>query len=189
MDTIMKENDRWSVHLEYLKVAITLATAMLAAAAAVYSEPAKIPSDDSKYVLLGCAVAVLLTLIASVLAITAVANRVADKTPTGPTTSITIMSGFSFFALVATGILLLIFFTWRTLSGGLTGPQQAIEVAQTLIEKQIAKPSEIVTLVSLEAKAEKFDLLFRIASGPKTVSVVFDPKTRSILSLFVQPPQ
>jgi hypothetical protein len=68
------ENERWSAHLEYLKVAVALSTATLAAAAAVYSDPSKIPTDGSKYVLFACAAAVLATLVMSVFAIVAVAN-------------------------------------------------------------------------------------------------------------------
>ena len=34
----MNDKDKWSAHLEYLKVAITLATAMLTVAAAIYSD-------------------------------------------------------------------------------------------------------------------------------------------------------
>ena len=48
----MDEKDRWSIHVEYLKTAIALATALIAAGAAIYVDASKIPVDSSRYFLL-----------------------------------------------------------------------------------------------------------------------------------------
>jgi hypothetical protein len=180
------ENNRWSAHLEYLKVAIALSTATLAVAAAVYSDPAKVPADSSKNVLFACAAAVLVTLIMSVFAIIAVANRVADKAPGVSTFWITCWSGLSFFALIVSGGLLLIFFGMRTLSV-VSGPQQAIDAGQAFVEKQAAKANETVALSSLEARADKYYLTFKIEPTAKTADVVYDPKTSSVIFLSLKP--
>jgi hypothetical protein len=180
------ENNRWSAHLEYLKVAIALSTATLAVAAAVYSDPAKVPLDSSKNVLFACAAAVLVTLVMSVFAIIAVANRVAATTPGPSTFGITFWSGLSFFALIASGVLLLVFFGMRTLSVA-SGPQQAIEASQAFVEKQAAKANETVALSSLEARADKYYLTFKVEPTAKTAAVVYDPKTNSVISLSLKP--
>jgi hypothetical protein len=181
------ENNRWSAHLEYLKVAIALSTATLAVAAAVYSDPAKVPTDSSKNVLFACAAAVLVTLIMSVFAIISVANRVADKTAKASTFLITFWSGLSFFALIVSGALLLYFFGLRTLSVT-SGPQQAIDAGLAIVEKQgIKANNETVTLASLEAKADKYYLTFKVEPTAKTAAVVYDPKTNSVISLSLKP--
>jgi hypothetical protein len=180
------ENDRWSAHLEYLKVAVALSTATLAAAAAVYSDPGKVPTDGSKYVLFWCAAAVLATLVASVLAIIAVANRVATKVPKESTVWITFWSGASFLALIVSGSLLLWFFGMRTLSAT-SGPQQAIETSTAFVEKQAARANETVALSSLEAKADKYYLTFKVEPTARMATVVYDPKTNSVISVSLKP--
>ena len=188
----MQEHERWGVHLEYLKVAIALATTLLTVAAAVYFDASKVPADNSRFLLLACAVAVLWTLIYSVLALIALANRLvlftagtAGTSP--PTLPITQRSGLSFFGLIVTGVLLFAFFAWRTVTGGVAGPQQAIEAGQALVAKQVATANDAVALSTLDTKADKFHLVFKVTPAGKTATVIYDPKTLTVTSLTVQP--
>jgi lysylphosphatidylglycerol synthetase-like protein (DUF2156 family) len=182
----MNESERWSIHLEYLKVAIALATGILTAAAAVYWDAAKVPGDASRWVLLASAFAVLVTLVYSVLALIALANRVALSGVTGatppPTEPITRRSGVSFFALIATGLFLFVFFAWRTILGGTPGPQQAIEATQPIVERQYSKAGGPVTLASLETKGDRIHLVFKV--GPAgTATAVYDSRTGKVVAL------
>jgi hypothetical protein len=78
------------------------------------------------------------------------------------------------------------FFGLRTLSIA-TGPQPAIEAAQAIVEKQAARANETVALASLEAKADKFHMVFKVLGTAKSATVVYDPKTNSVISLSLQP--
>jgi hypothetical protein len=60
---------RWATFLEYLKVDIGLAGALLGAFALVFSDPSKIPSGFAKWVLAGVTVATLLSLVFSMVSI------------------------------------------------------------------------------------------------------------------------
>ena len=190
----MPETDRWSGHLEYLKVAVTLATATLAVAAAVYSDGDKIPRDNSKYALLASAGFVALALFASLLAFAALANRLAlmggaaPPDPAPGTGRITRTCGASFIFLGLAGFCLGVFFWMRTFSDEpVNAPLQAIEASQSLVTKKSKQPGELVTLSKFETAADKFNLTFKLTPGSKTVLVVFDPKTKSVVSLSEQP--
>jgi hypothetical protein len=60
---MMNDKDKYSAHLEYLKVAITISTALLAVAAAIFSDSSKMPVDASRYALLTSAGFVFVTLV------------------------------------------------------------------------------------------------------------------------------
>jgi 4-amino-4-deoxy-L-arabinose transferase-like glycosyltransferase len=70
----MTENDRWGAHLEYFKLSIALTTALIAAAAAIYFDFAKIPTDYSRYILLVGVVLFSITLGFSVLGVAKLGN-------------------------------------------------------------------------------------------------------------------
>ena len=181
------EGATWNAHLEYLKVAISLASATLAVAAAVYSDASKVPSDGSKWMLLICAAFVLLTLVSSILAMARLANRVrlgkASKSAPG---TVAFWASASFFMLVLSGVTLFAFFAWRTAIGGMDA-QHAIEATQAVAEKQL-RGGEALSLNALEFKADRYYVAFKISSTPpKSLTIVFDPKTNSILSISVQP--
>src|SRR5207253_2777673 len=71
----MEEKDRWSIHIEYLKVAIALATALIAAGAAIYIDVSKIPTDYSRYILLAGVGVFFIMLASSVWAVASLANH------------------------------------------------------------------------------------------------------------------
>lgn len=71
----MEEKDRWSIHVEYLKMAIALATALIAAGAAIYVDASKIPPDGSRYLLLAAVGIFFITLFCSVYSIASLANH------------------------------------------------------------------------------------------------------------------
>lgn len=181
----LKPNERWSVHLEYLKVAIGLATATLAVAAAVYSDPTKMPNDNSRWALLACVFGVFVTLISSVLAVIYLANHV--RAGKGQENKITWWAGASFFALMFSGLLLLVFFGWRTVIGGVASPQQAMDVSLLEVEKRYTKPGGAVAeLSSFEVKNDRFTITYKVLPG-RLATVVFDPKGNSITSMSIQP--
>jgi hypothetical protein len=80
----MEEKDRWSVHVEYLKIAIALATALIAAAAAIYVDVSKIPVDQSRYFLLAGVAVFFVTLISSVWSIASLSNHFIHAAREGP---------------------------------------------------------------------------------------------------------
>lgn len=81
----MNEKDRWSIHVEYLKIAIALATALIAAGAAIYVDLAKIPTDVSRYFLLGGLGVFFLTLISSVWSLAFLGNHLIHVDAAGDT--------------------------------------------------------------------------------------------------------
>ena len=72
----MTETDRWGAHLEYFKLSIALTTALIAAAAAIYFDFAKIPTDNiSRFLLLASVVLFSITLVSSVWGVAALSNH------------------------------------------------------------------------------------------------------------------
>ncbi len=79
----MSDQEKWSAHLEYLKVAITLSTAILAVSAGVFADSSKIPVDSSRIALLISALFVFLTLVFSIIGVIRLSNfyiRPIDRT-------------------------------------------------------------------------------------------------------------
>ena len=62
------EKDKWSAHLEFCKLIITLATALLTATAVIYADSSKVPRGTSRYILLFCDVSLIATLGCSIMA-------------------------------------------------------------------------------------------------------------------------
>lgn len=80
----MEEKDSWSILVEYLKVAIALSAAIIAAAAAIYVDNAKIPSGSvefpwfelpTRYFLFGGILCFFLVLLTSVLTLGFLSNH------------------------------------------------------------------------------------------------------------------
>ena len=196
----MEEKDRWSVHLEYLKLAITLATGVLAVAAAIYSDATKVPADSSRFVLLVCVALILLTLLASVLGVIYLSNyyrkwvkpegvdaniiKAANETRSRPVTK---SAGFSFFGLMAAGAALAAFFAWRTLAVDPSSPVQLLPVADSLVAGRIDAKKETATFRSLETRADKVQVVYVIAPGPKTITITFAAKTGALEAINAQP--
>jgi hypothetical protein len=74
----MNENEKWSFHVEYLKLAIALATAVIAAAAAIYVDSSKIPMDSTRYFLLYGIGAFFAMLITSVWSLALLGSHLVD---------------------------------------------------------------------------------------------------------------
>jgi hypothetical protein len=102
---MMNDKDKYSAHLEYLKVAITISTALLAVAAAIFSDSSKMPVDASRYALLTSAGFVFVTLVSSIFAIVYLCNFLvrSDEQDTTGANKITRASGVSFFSIVLAG--------------------------------------------------------------------------------------
>lgn len=192
----MNDKDRWSAHLEYIKVAIALATAILAASAAIYSDTSKIPHDDSKYILLVCALFVFFTLVTSIVAVIYLCNYLIRPTdPNKPDPAgdrqrgikITQASGASFFCLVATGFCVIVFFVWRTFSNEPALPPTAIESVAEILKGQINSSAERLSLDSFETKGNRYLLDYTVVPGGKKFHVSFDPTTGLVESIKSQP--
>lgn len=119
------EKDRWSVLLEFLKVAIAISSAIIGASVVIYIDPNRRPVGVSKYVLIIELLLVLMTLIFSIRAIVLMSNIVlnADHLPTAEKEKIggkvkraatTSYVGILFFAMV------LLVFVLLNMSFGIT---------------------------------------------------------------------
>ena len=158
----MNDKDKWSAHLEYLKVAITLSTAILAVAAAIYSDPTKIPAGTASYMLLLAAIFVFLTLVASILAIIFLCNYLIRATGAGRPARITAASGISFFGLVAAGFFILLFFFVRTFTGGpMISALQATETVSSVLKGRVT-PNESVVLDSIKHDGNEYVLDYSV---------------------------
>lgn len=112
----MNDKDKWSAHLEFAKLVLALASALLTATAIIYADPTKIPRGASRYILLLCDASLLGTLIFSVLASIALSNLLVNSDDTDTdrrrqrAARVTTFSGLAFYFLMASGAFLLIFF-------------------------------------------------------------------------------
>jgi hypothetical protein len=108
--------DRWAIHVEFLKVIVTLSAGILTAAVAIYSDTTKIPRDSSKWPLLGCAVFVFLTLVTSLLSCAALSNVMLNSGAAGHRHErrVTIFAGLSFYTLMLAGLCLIVFVALRS---------------------------------------------------------------------------
>ena len=181
---IMNDKDRWSAHLEYLKVAITLATAILVAAAAIYSDSSKVPTDNSKYVLLISAIFVFATLVSSILAVIKLSNylirpdlNIVDRQQAA---QITRRAGVSFFCLTATGFFILIFFAMRTFGGASIPPANAISEVTRTLSQQIDTQKESLRFNSFEAKGGKYLISYDVPQTATKFQATVDIYTGKI---------
>ncbi|NPV19946.1 hypothetical protein [Bradyrhizobium aeschynomenes] len=180
----MNDKDKWSAHLEYLKVAITLSTAILAVAAAIYSDATKIPNDASKWALLASVIFVLLTLVTSISGVIYLSNfliRTVDATlDTGRARKITKSAGASFFCFLATGFCILLFFLMRSFGGGVSLPASAVDSVSALLRKQISDPADRLNFVRFEMKGSKYIVDYMINQGPTSFRASVDVTTGQV---------
>jgi hypothetical protein len=191
----MNDQDKWSAHLEYLKVAITLSTAILVVAAAIYSDTSKIPTDASKYALLASAVFVFFTLVASIFGVIYLSNYLirdpAAAQPHGGS-RITIAAGLSFFSFLATGVCLLVFFLMRTFGGGPTLPakmieNKVIENVADMLKGQVSDPADRLNFQRFEVKGNRYEIDYVIGQGPGTFHAEVDAATGQVESIQRRP--
>lgn len=179
----MDEKDRWSVHVEYLKLAIALATALIAAAAAIYVDDTKIPSDVSRYFLIGGIAVFFVTLICSVWSLASLGNLLIhvprqDATPATPAINpharrAVLLANLSFVCLVGGVGLLVTFFLLRTFNAGGASFERALATAK-IANRDLTAKGEAVSLKSIEFVGNEFQLIFQITPGPGTTAIVTD---------------
>jgi hypothetical protein len=189
----MDEKDRWSIHLEYLKMAIALATALIAAGAAIYVDASKIPTDSSRYVLLSGIGTFFVALLCSVYSIARLANHflhlpqanVPDptvdkeleelkKARTARANSVTRWANASFVCLGLGAALLGAFFGIRTFTAG-TPFEQAIATANASSTKLVnTSKGESARLKSVEVQTDTFRVTYEVAPGGASIVVVTD---------------
>ena len=169
----MNDKDKWSGHLEYLKVAITLSSAILAVAATIYSDPQKIPPDVSKFFLLLSVIGVFATLVASIVSIIFLCNYLIRSVPADADQAaqeaqqrgrkITIAAGASFYLFIASGFFLLAFFALRSFSGGgITSPIQATETVSNILKGQISRPNANLVFDGLQLKNGHYQIDYTV---------------------------
>lgn len=198
----MEEKDRWSIHLEYLKMAIALATALIAAGAAIYVDASKIPTDNSRYLLLGGIGIFFVTLFCSVYSIAGLANHflhlpqagVPDPTDaaqlaklktdrTGRAKSVTGWASASFIFLCLGAAVLGGFFGIRTFSAG-TPFDQAVATANAASAKLIdPKKGESEKLKSVEVQTDSYRVTYEVTPGAGTIVAITDSSGASLKSV------
>ena len=189
----MEEKDRWSIHLEYLKMAIALATALIAAGAAIYVDASKIPTDNSRYLLLAGIGIFFVTLFCSVYSIAGLANHflhlpkanVPDPTDaaqlaklkqerTNRAERVTGWASASFVFLGLGAAALAGFFGIRTFTAG-TPFEEAIATAKTASVKLIdPKKGESEKLKSVEVQPDSYRLVYEVNPGGENIVVITD---------------
>jgi Putative peptidoglycan binding domain len=179
----MQEHERWSVHLEYLKLAIALSTALLAAAAAIYVDSSKIPVDDSRYLLLLGVAGFFLVLIFSVVSMGYLGNHlIYFGTPAAVTVPpnrrsrrAVIAMNVSFVCLLAAALLLGLFFGLRTLHPGPSPFAQAISSGASALDPFLDEGGhEKAVLRSIERQGDGYRLVFAVVPGRASMVVTTD---------------
>jgi hypothetical protein len=193
------EKDRCSIHVEYLKIAIALATALIAAGAAIYVDPTKIPTDQSRYFLLAGVSVFFFTLISSVLSIACLGNHLvhtprenAAEVPAAPAapapTAIpapkdrnrrargaVLWANLSFFSLVIGAGLLGCFFAIRTFDAGGVSFERSIATAKVVSRYLTdATKGESAIFKSIELQGDSYRLVFQITPGTGSVTILTD---------------
>jgi hypothetical protein len=190
----MEEKDRWAIHVEYLKVAIALATALIAAAAAIYVDASKIPTDCSRYFLLAGVGAFVLTLFCSVYSVATLASHfinlpragvvepAADaaegialrEARTRRANRVVGWASGSFVFLFLGAALLAVFFGIRTFDAGSTF-DRAIATANAASAKLIdPNKGESEKLKSVEAQTDTYRLTYEVSPGGANIIVITD---------------
>lgn len=112
----MNDKDKWSAHLEFCKLVITLSTALLTATAIIYADNSRMPRGASRYILFICDLSLLATLGCSIMASIYLSNLLVHTDDTDAAmrshraNRVTIWAGSSFGFLMLSGVFLLSFF-------------------------------------------------------------------------------
>lgn len=201
----MNEKDKWSVHVEYLKLAIALSTALIAAGAAIYVDSTKIPTDWSRYVFLAAAGAIFMTLLFSLLSIAEISNHLiyspvaqpaaapAPATPVAanptatPTNTRTrravTYANLSFLSLAVSVACLAIFFGARTLVHGGPSFERALSSATSASVKLLnGAKGESAAWKSVELGADGYVIVFQVAPTSEQITVQTDVQGGTIKS-------
>jgi hypothetical protein len=179
----MEENERWSIHLESLKLAIGLSTALLAAAAAIFVDNSKIPADDSRYLLLFGVAAFVPALIFSLVSLAYLGNHmVYFGTPAAVTVppnrrvrTAVIALNISFCFLLGAALLLGAFFGVRTVHPGDSPIAQAVATGRNALQPFLDRArDETGALTSFERRGDQYRLVFAVSPGPGNIIVTTD---------------
>lgn len=194
----MNENDRWGAHLEYFKLTIALATALIAGAAAIYVDTSKIPLDNSQFVLLAGVAVFLVTLISSVLGVAFLGNHLlhfvsSPATGTVPQDQRDAMdrrsrrvvrsANWSFGSLLVASAALGVFFGFRTVQATWTSFERAIATAR-IANQSLVNPvkGETADLKTIDLQGDKYQLVFQISPGPGTTTIITDATGEKLTS-------
>lgn len=182
----MEVHDRWGAHLEYFKLSIALTTALIAAAAAIYVDDSKIPTDDSRFLLLSGVGLFVVTLICSIIGVARLGNHLinfpadlatASQTERDNATTrsrkVTWWANKSFFFLLASAVVLGAFFGFRTFQIGKASYERAIAIATSVNGALLdASKNETAHLKSLDLQADNYQMTFQINPGPGTTTII-----------------
>lgn len=185
----MQDHEKWSAHLEYLKVAITLATAIVAASAAMYLDDSKIPAGWVKYILLAAVVSASGMLLFSILGVIRLGNFLTTKNGSNETElakKVTRVSGISFFFSVATGAAFLLFVVVQTTSSRDIAPTAALQNVAAILKGQL-KTDESLALQRLELKGGKYSVDFAVLPGPGAFHASLDAASGRIEAIERRP--
>jgi hypothetical protein len=185
----MEENERWSFHLEYLKVAIALSTAVIAAAAAIYVDDSKIPTDSTGYFLVVGVALFVVMLIFSAASLGLLSSRIAlfNPPPAAPPSArltwwaIT-CANISFVVLILGSISLALFFGMRTWNAGGPAFQRAIALGQRSLQLDPAK-GQTASVKSIDLQGDTYVITFVLSPGSGTATVVTDDAGTKLKSM------
>ena len=193
----MNEKDKWSVHVEYLKLAIALSTALIAAGAAIYTDAAKVPTDWSRFVFLAAAVTVFLTLLCSLLSTAALSNHMIHTAGSPPTPGsataaqanlrarrVIVYANLSFLSLALSVAFLGGFFAIKTFEPDGTLFDRALSAAMAAGSRHInLTAGETLALGSFGRQGSDYIIAFKIIPTPESVWVQTDAQGKVIRSV------
>ena|SRR5271155_1500967 len=186
----MKETDFWSFHLEYLKIAIALSTAVIAAAAAIYVDETKIPTDFSKYWLFSSIALFALMLICSTASLGLLGNHMvtntfennADKVKPSSSNGLAVHCANGSFTFLILAVISLTIFLWvRTWAAERPTYERAIALAKSGLQLDPTK-NETASLKTLDLQGSTYQMTFALAPGGGIATVVTDDKGTTLKS-------
>jgi hypothetical protein len=191
----MEEKDRWGAQVEYLKLAIALSTTLIAAAAVIYVDEAKIPTDSlSRAALLlgvGCFLCLLVASAASLGLLSnhlvyfqAPAQNLATAAAPGATSTNPLPlnkyvrwslhlanASFSFLCLAA--IIFAGFFGVRSFASRPPAFERAIALGKSGLVLDPSK-NETATLKSVDLQGDAYSMTFVLSPGGGIATAVVD---------------
>lgn len=184
----MDEHERWSFHLEYLKVAITISTAVLAAAAAIFVDASKIPGGGAGRLLFLAVAGFAAMLLASAASLGLLASHLVKFQPpaAGATPPVSRdarvalhCANLSFVALMAGGVCLASFFGLRTIEADGDGFSRALALARASLPLDAAK-NETAALKSAALVGDAYEFAFSLSPGGGAANVTTDAAGRQL---------